>query len=227
MTRIPQGSGDTDFEILEIIDLSDTGPREIAPGTGAGADPGAGGAAGAGVGARSVGAHGRHAPLAPTPHAERMRAKREAAADLLKQLLPSLDALELCVREDPDPAQLEQGVRMALRGLWNVFRPFELERIEGHGMVFDPRMHEAAVITPSDRVPVNTVLETLRVGYTLGGELVRPALVRVSVEQLEHVADPRAGQGPAATDAAADPGEAAAELDLADEGKEEDGGTNA
>jgi hypothetical protein len=173
MTRIPQGSGETDFEILEIIDLNDTGAHEAVPAAAA-APP---------CPPRPV-----HAPLPPTPHAERMRAKREAAADLLKQLLPSLDALESCVREEPDALQLEQGVRMALRGLWNVFRRFELERIEGHGMAFDPRMHEAAVITPSDRVPVNTVLETLRVGYTLGGELVRPAMVRVSVEQKEHVA---------------------------------------
>lgn len=169
MKETPDGD-DSDFEILEIIDLSEHEATRIPPAT----------------------------PVKPVPSAaqrtggvpimrpgERDEIRRAAVREVLRQVLPPLDALETCLRERPDQATLVQGVRLALRELWDVFRPFEIDRIEGHGMPFDPRRHEAAEVTPSQRVPVNTVLETLRVGYTLGGELVRPALVRVSVEQPE------------------------------------------
>jgi molecular chaperone GrpE len=162
---------DSDFEILEIIDLNDTGPvRRPVPGA---ARPG------------STPAPCSGTPASAVPFRAREKFRNEAACALLRDLLPSFDALESCVRERPDAATLEQGVRLALRSMWNAFRTLGLERIEGDGVPFDPRIHEAGEITPSGRVPVNTVLDTLRVGYTLGGELVRPALVRVSVASTE------------------------------------------
>ena len=106
--------------------------------------------------------------------------RRDGMRQVLRELLNPLDDLERCVRQRPDAATLEEGVRLALRHLWDVFRRHELERIEGEGMEFDPEIHEAAVVTASDRVAPGIVLETLRVGYLLAGELVRPALVRVS-----------------------------------------------
>ncbi len=158
MTGGPRDDDASGIEILEIVDL-DPPEDEVREGPAA-----------------------RTAPAEPPRPSTVQRREIEdgAARQLLRALLPPLDALESCVRERPDFATLEVGVRMALRGLWDVFRPYNLERIEGDGVPFDPRLHEAAEVTPSDRVPVNTVLETLRVGYLLRGELVRPALVRVS-----------------------------------------------
>lgn len=174
MNERPEGD-EPDFEILEIIGVNDnTGPQHAARSAAHATGP----VAVATPVATAQAARAAHASIL-----ERRQAREEGARLVLRDLLPPLDALESCVREDPDPVQLEQAVRMALRALWNVFRPHELERIEGHGMPFDPRLHEAAEITPSSRVPANTVLETLRVGYLLGGELVRPALVRVSVDE--------------------------------------------
>lgn len=115
----------------------------------------------------------------------REESHREGIRASLRALLPALDSLEACYREAPDRDSLRQGVRMALRAMWDVFREHDLERIEGDGVPFDPRFHEAAQVTPSDRVPPGTVLEVLRVGYTLSGELVRPAMVRVSLAPSE------------------------------------------
>lgn len=164
---------DPDFEILEVIDLEEQEkpPAPAAP--------------------TALPAHITGAIRIPTGRPTvvmRREAEEQATRRLLRQFLPALDNLESCIRERPDAKTLEQGVRIALRSLWDVFRPYDLERIEGSGMPFDPRLHEAAEITPSNRVPVNTVLETLRVGYRLGGELVRPAMVRVSVEETSPAA---------------------------------------
>jgi molecular chaperone GrpE len=121
------------------------------------------------------------APSGPSLVRAREESFREGIRATLRQILPELDSLESCYREATDQPSLQQGVRMALRGLWDVFRSHDLERIEGDGIAFDPRFHEAAQVTESTRVPPGTVLEVLRVGYTLAGELVRPAMVRVAV----------------------------------------------
>lgn len=109
--------------------------------------------------------------------------RREGRRQVLRQLLNPLDSLESCVREDSDPETMAEGVRLALRGLWDVFRHHDLERIEGDGVAFDPHIHEAAETVYSPRVPGGTVIKVLRVGYLLGGELVRPALVRVAMAE--------------------------------------------
>ena len=130
--------------------------------------------------------------LPPSPSLVRAREEsyRDGIRATLRQVLPALDSLEACYREATDQQSLQQGVRMALREMWDVFRAHALERIEGDGTAFDPRFHEAVQVTETSRVPSGTVLEVLRVGYTLAGELVRPAMVRVAV----------APDGPAAGD---------------------------
>jgi len=121
--------------------------------------------------------------LPPSPSLVRAREEshRDGIRATLRQILPALDSLESCYREATDQQSLQQGVRMALREMWDVFRAHELERIEGDGTAFDPRFHEAVQVTETSRVPSGTVLEVLRVGYTLAGELVRPAMVRVAI----------------------------------------------
>ncbi|MCU0223461.1 MAG: nucleotide exchange factor GrpE [Acidobacteria bacterium] len=126
-------------------------------------------------------AAGPRAPSGPSLVRAREESFRDGIRATLRQILPALDSLESCYREATDKASLQQGVRMALRDLWDVFRSYDLERIEGDGIGFDPRFHEAVQVTESTRVPPGTVLEVLRVGYTLAGELVRPAMVRVAV----------------------------------------------
>ncbi len=125
----------------------------------------------------------RALPPPPTipPAVLREEGRRTGWRQALIAMLPALDALEDCIRQRPDPEQMQGGVRLALRGLWDVYRQNGLERIEEMGGTFDPSVQEAALVTPTDRVPEGTVLETLRVGYVLGGEIVRPALVRVAV----------------------------------------------
>jgi molecular chaperone GrpE len=162
------GSGVTEIEILEVVGLEEDEqePEERQPPQ----EPAA-------TAVRSQPPAPRHAEM-------RERGRLEATVALLRELLPALDDLERCVRSRPDQEQLEQGVKLALRGLWDVFRRRELERIEGEGRPFDPAIHEAVAVTPTDRVPPNTVIELMRVGYRLGNELVRPALVRVSGESV-------------------------------------------
>ena len=140
-------------------------------------------------------AGGRKTPAAAVPEPAlraRMlleRGRKEGRGDILKELLPELDSLEKCIREARDDESRAEGVRLALRGFWDVFRRHDLERIEGDGLPFDPAIHEAVDTLESDRVPPGTVLKVIRVGYLLGEQLVRPAMVRVSVAPSEVAAN--------------------------------------
>ncbi len=55
-----------------------------------------------------------------------------------------------------------------------------VEAISCEGQPFDPQLHEAVMREQSSDVPDGTVLRQLRGGYTIGGRLLRPALVAVS-----------------------------------------------
>lgn len=120
------------------------------------------------------------APSPPRASEMLERGRRQGTLNVLRELLPALDDLESCVRSRPDHERLDEGVRLALRGLWDVFRRRQLERIEGEGVPFDPAIHDAVTTSPSERVVPGTVIEVMRVGYMLSGELVRPAMVRIS-----------------------------------------------
>jgi len=172
VTRGPSDE-ESGIEILEIVGYDEPEERPQPPGP---QEPSAGGT-------------GKLSEVVVRLSRAREEGRLAGMRELLKGVLPALDALESCVREKPDAATLEHAVRLALRQIWDVFRQHELERIEGSGVPFDPSVHEAAQITSTERVPPNTVLEVMRVGYALGGALVRPALVRVSAE-------PGAAEGP-------------------------------
>ena len=52
--------------------------------------------------------------------------------------------------------------------------------IEAVGTLFDPRLHEAVSMEPTDEVPEGTVTRELQRGYQLRDRVLRPALVIVS-----------------------------------------------
>ena len=48
------------------------------------------------------------------------------------------------------------------------------------GEPFDPNLHEAISMEPSESVPSGHISDVLKNGYTLGDKVLRPALVRVA-----------------------------------------------
>ena len=57
--------------------------------------------------------------------------------------------------------------------------------IESLGEPFDPRLHDAVQTAEDSGHPPNMVIEELQRGYRFRGRLLRPALVRVSVDTAE------------------------------------------
>jgi molecular chaperone GrpE len=111
------------------------------------------------------------------------RIRKTAAESLIHELLTVLDNLGLAlshVENESDP--LAQGVTMVHKQMDDILRRNGLEPIEASGKPFDPNVHEAVAQVDSEEVPPGHVVQEYQRGYTLGGQILRPAKVVVSSE---------------------------------------------
>ena len=103
-----------------------------------------------------------------------------AARDVLVQLLPVIDNLELALK-NAHSAHLEdfvKGVTLISGQFTKLLDELGVHRIPVDGK-FDPFLHEAIMKAPSDK-PENTILEEFQRGFTLHGKVIRHAKVKVS-----------------------------------------------
>lgn len=120
----------------------------------------------------------------------RKRAQREkeeflqhATADLVRALLPTLDAFERALqhRNSNVPEDFYQGMELIYREMLEVLRRAGLTPIETVGKTFDPHLHQAIEAVESPDHHDQEILEELQRGYRLKHRLLRPAVVRVAV----------------------------------------------
>jgi molecular chaperone GrpE len=105
-----------------------------------------------------------------------------ASAELMKELLNSLDSFELALRNAKTDEQTLRGFELIYKQWLDTMGRFGLKPIEAKGKIFDPHYHQAVSTTPTDEVEENTVLEEMRKGYLLNGRLLRPAMVSVATK---------------------------------------------
>ncbi len=106
-------------------------------------------------------------------------------AELVRQLLPLLDDLELALQNRPETKdetlqQWMDGVEVIYRKFLAVLEAQGVTRIEAENAPFDPNVHEAISQEPSETHESGQVIAVLRQGYQIGERVVRPALVRVA-----------------------------------------------
>jgi molecular chaperone GrpE len=102
---------------------------------------------------------------------QRDEQRASAAADLVRELLPVLDAGE---------AALAQGlaeVEPLHTQLLGTLEKLGLVRVAEADVPFDPNIHEAVMHAEGDGDP--SVAQVLRSGYLWNGKVVRPAMVQV------------------------------------------------
>lgn len=119
----------------------------------------------------------------------RKRAEKEAAdardsavKGLVGRLLVVLDELALAVEHAEaggNSEDLSEGFRMVEKNLGAALESVGVERIEALGKPFDPAQHEAVEKTEGSGPGEEVVVEELRAGYTLKGQVLRPSMVRV------------------------------------------------
>lgn len=112
---------------------------------------------------------------------ELIAARERSQGELLGDLLPVLDNLEraLDAAEHHDEGKVLGGVRMTRDMFVNLLGRVGVEEIETVGTQFDPQVHDAMLMQPSDQEE-GAVMAVLERGYRLGDRVLRPAKVAVS-----------------------------------------------
>ncbi len=106
-----------------------------------------------------------------------------AGQRIVEELLPVLDNLERAIDHTVrggDLDHLVKGVESVHAQILGVFTKEGVEVIDPFGQGFDPTMHHAVNQVEDPELPEHTVVEVFQKGYTMGGRVVRPAMVVVS-----------------------------------------------
>ena len=104
---------------------------------------------------------------------------------VLTRVLSVLDNLERAAayRQQGVPAeQLVDGLLATVKQFTSLLEAEGVRPLEVIGKPFDPKVAEAVGTRVEPGKPANTVVDEARKGYTVGGELLRPAQVVVSKE---------------------------------------------
>lgn len=110
-------------------------------------------------------------------------ARKYAPAQLLNDLLTVVDDLKRAVEsaeQNEHGSGLIEGVRMVTEQFESVLEKHHCRKIEALGKPFDPNLHEAIQMQPSNDFAANHVSLEARVGYQFHDRVLRTSQVFVS-----------------------------------------------
>lgn len=100
-------------------------------------------------------------------------------AQTIGAIIPALDnfktALGSCEETD-----FSKGISMIVKTLEDSLTKIGLEVIDPINKNFDPQFHMAVAHESCEDAECNTVVEVMQLGYKIGDNLIRPAMVRVA-----------------------------------------------
>jgi molecular chaperone GrpE len=122
--------------------------------------------------------------------------RKFANQELVKDLLPILDNLELAIKSASENAKsangLLEGIELTRKEILRVLEKHSVKQIEALGMPFDPSFHEAVMREETNDHPENTVTNELQKGYLMHDRLIRPSMVAVAMP-IKKKGNPPAG----------------------------------
>ncbi len=107
---------------------------------------------------------------------------RQDQLNFLTTLLPVLDNLNRAVEAsetDPDLGHLREGVIGTARSFEQALMSVGVTVVPSVGEVFDPEVHEAVDMVPTDAAKDGRIIAEYTRGYKFGDQLLRPARVQV------------------------------------------------
>lgn len=114
---------------------------------------------------------------------DRQAMAESATADLVRDLLPLVDNLELALKADSGAEGADayrRGVELIHRQLLDALRRRNVTPIETVGVDFDPHFHQAVSYEPAAGRRDGEVVDEFARGYLIGDRLLRPAMVKVA-----------------------------------------------
>lgn len=109
--------------------------------------------------------------------------KKKKEINLILELLPVVDDFERAIKaaeERQDYPSLLLGLEAIRREILQVLRGQGVEKFESQGQRFNPEIHQPLEISEGvEDLEKTMVIEELRSGYKMGGQIIRRALVRL------------------------------------------------
>lgn len=102
-----------------------------------------------------------------------------------KEILNVIDNLERAAAtpntsEDESVKALFDGVELTLKDLLSTVTKFGIEPVGVVGETFNPDLHQAISMQPTEGFSANQITNVLQKGYLLNGRVIRPAMVMVA-----------------------------------------------
>ena len=115
---------------------------------------------------------------------ERFERYSEGKKDFAMDLLPILDNFNRALTQEAGQAMddrvVVEGMAMILKQFQDALEKNGVYEIEALGADFDPNMHHAVVMEPSDKFESQKVSEVMMKGYRMGEKVIRPSMVKVA-----------------------------------------------
>ena len=106
-----------------------------------------------------------------------------ASMDTVKALLPVLDDFERALKVETASSEYARGMELIYQRFYEALRKLGLEPISAEVPLFNPHIHHAVEMVDTKDHPDQTILEEYQRGYYFKGRLLRPAMVKVAVNQ--------------------------------------------
>lgn len=106
-----------------------------------------------------------------------------ASMDTVKALLPVLDDFERALKVESADAEYARGMELIYQRFLEALKKLGLEPITAEVPLFNPHIHHAVEMVDTKDHPDQTILEEYQRGYYFKGRLLRPAMVKVAVNQ--------------------------------------------
>ena len=113
------------------------------------------------------------------------KAHKFALEKFAKDILNTIDNLERALAtpaniEDESVKALFNGVELTLKELLATVARFGVEPVGVVGEIFNPDLHQAISMQPTDGFESNQITTVLQKGYLLNGRVIRPAMVMIA-----------------------------------------------
>lgn len=116
--------------------------------------------------------------------AEKAAARESGQASAIMKLLPVIDNIERAIAYTPEDLKDNtwvQGVGNLVKNLEKSLESLNLKRIDAKtGTEFNPAFHEAIQFDEDATGDKEVIAEELQAGYTLGNNVIRHAMVKVT-----------------------------------------------
>ena len=106
-------------------------------------------------------------------------AHKYAIKKFIEELLPVADSLEMGYAVQGEVEQIREGIGLTMNVLKAAMEKFSVVAVDPLGEKFNPELHQAMGMQPSEEYENDHVSAVMQKGYTLNGRIVRPAMVMV------------------------------------------------